>query len=91
MVARYGQATRTLGALPTSGGVPVRRVSFLDGAVTGSAPPAPLDRSAAPGWTPPGAGVSYYTVVAVDIAGNVSAAAASFGAAPALLPAPAGP
>lgn len=91
VVARYGQATQTLGTLPTSGGVPVRRVSFLDGAVTGSAPPAPLDRSAAPDWTPPGPGVSYYTVVAVDIAGNVSAAAASFGAAPALVPAPAGP
>ncbi len=91
VVARYGPAARVLGALPAPGGVPVRRVSFLDGAVTGSAPPAPLDPNAAPGWTPPGAGVSYYTVAAVDIAGNVSAAAASFGTAPALVPAPAGP
>lgn len=75
VVARYGVTVRTLGTLP------VRRVAFVDAAVTGSNPAAPADANAVTGWTPPDLTVTnFYTVVAVDIAGNRSPAAPAFGA-----------
>jgi hypothetical protein len=82
VVARYATAVRALGVLP------VRRVAFVDAAVTGTTPAAPSDANAITGWTPPDlTATNFYTVVAVDIAGNRSAPATPYGAR-ALTPAP---
>jgi len=75
VVARYGATVRALGTLP------VRRVAFVDAAVTGTNPATPADANAVTGWTPPDlTATSFYTVVAVDIAGNRSPAATAYGA-----------
>jgi hypothetical protein len=78
VVARYGNLVRVLGSLGPAG---LRRLAFVDATLVGSAPPAPADTRAARGWTAPDAtATNFYTVVAVDIAGNRSAPATPFGA-----------
>jgi hypothetical protein len=75
VVARYGTTVRALGTLP------IRRATFVDAAVTGSSPATPTDADAVTGWTAPDlTAASFYTVVAVDIAGNRSPAATAYGA-----------
>jgi hypothetical protein len=80
-VASYAGLVRVIGSQP------VLRAAFVDGVQPGSAPPAPADPNAAPSWTPVTAGESpSYAIVAVDVAGNLSAASAPF-TPPAFVPA----
>ena len=75
------------GVVRVIGTQPMLRIAFVDGAQPGSAPPAPADPNAAPSWTAVPAGESpSYSIVAVDIAGNLSAASTPF-APPAFVPA----
>ena len=75
------------GAVRVIGTQPVLRIAFVDGAQPGSVPPAPADPNAAPSWTAVPAGQSpSYSIVAVDIAGNLSAASTPF-APPTFVPA----
>jgi hypothetical protein len=69
------------------GSQPVLRIAFIDGIQPGSASGAPADPNAAPTWTAVAAVESpSYAVVAVDVAGNLSAASAPF-TPPAFVPA----
>jgi hypothetical protein len=81
VVASYAGVVRVIGSQP------VPRTTFIDGIAPGSAPPTPADPNAAPTWTAPPAGQSpSYAIVAVDVAGNLSAASAPF-TPPAFVPA----
>ncbi len=73
VVASYAGVVRVIGSQP------VLRIAFIDGVQPGSTPPTPADPNAAPTWTalPTGASPSY-AIVAVDIAGNLSAASTPF-------------
>jgi len=69
------------------GSQPVLRTAFVDGLQPGSATGAPADPNAATSWTVAVADESpSYAIVAVDVAGNLSAASTPF-APPALVPA----
>jgi hypothetical protein len=75
VVARYGASVRSLGS------VPIRRLAFTDSDVVGTGVPTPGDPNAVTGWTAPDpTATNFYTVVAIDIAGNLSSAATPFGA-----------
>ena len=81
VVASYAGVVRVIGSQS------LLRVAFVDGVKPGSAPATPADTNAAPSWTPVTAGESpCYVIVAVDVAGNLSAASTPF-APPALVPA----
>lgn len=81
VVASYAGVVRVIGSQP------VPRVAFIDGVQPGSAPPAATDPNAAPTWTAVAAGETpSYAIVAVDVAGNLSAASAPF-TPPAFVPA----
>ena len=75
------------GVVRAIGTQPVPRIAFVDGTQPGSAPPTPADPNAAPSWTAVPAGQSpSYSIVAVDVAGNLSAASTPF-TPPAFVPA----
>jgi hypothetical protein len=75
------------GVVGVIGSQPVLRIAFIDGVQPGTAPPAPADPRAVPSWTAVPAGESpSYAIVAVDVAGNLSAASTPF-APPAFIPA----
>jgi hypothetical protein len=81
VVASYAGVVRVIGSQP------VLRIAFIDGIQPGSASGAPADPNAAPTWTAVAAVESpSYAVVAVDVAGNLSAASAPF-TPPAFVPA----
>jgi hypothetical protein len=81
VVASYAGVVRVLGSQP------VLRTAFVDGLQPGSATGAPADPNAATSWTVAVADESpSYAIVAVDVAGNLSAASTPF-APPALVPA----
>ena len=72
VLASYAGVMRVIGAQP------VLRIAFIDGVRPGSAS-APADPNAAPTWTPVAAHESpSYAIVAVDVAGNLSAASTPF-------------
>jgi hypothetical protein len=69
-----------------TGSQPTLRMAFVDGVQPGSVD-TPADPNAAPSWSAVGAGVSpSYAVVAVDVAGNLSAPSIPF-SPPAFVPA----
>jgi hypothetical protein len=81
VVASYAGVVRVIGSQP------VLRIAFVDGVRPGSTLATSADPNAAPSWTPVTAGESpCYVIVAVDVAGNLSAASTPF-APPALVPA----
>jgi hypothetical protein len=81
VVASYAGVIRVIGRQP------VLRIAFIDGVRPGSAPPEPADPNAAPTWTAAPAGESpSYAILAVDVAGNLSAASTPF-SPPAFVPA----
>ena len=81
VVASYAGVVRVIGLQS------VLRTAFVDGLQPGSSTATPADPNAAPSWTPATAGESpCYAIVAVDVAGNLSAASTPF-APPALVPA----
>jgi hypothetical protein len=68
VVASYAGVVRVIGSQP------VLRIAFVDGVRPGSAPPEPTDPNATPSWTAVAAGgAPSYAIVAVDVAGNLSA------------------
>ena len=70
VVASYAGTLRVIGTQP------VLRIAFVDGVQPGTAG-SPADSNAAPTWTQAPAGVlPAYAIVAVDIAGNLSAPSA---------------
>jgi hypothetical protein len=80
-------AASAAGVVRLIGTQPVLRIAFVDGVRPGSALPAPADPNAAPSWTSVPAHESpCYAVVAVDVAGNLSAASTPF-TPPAFVPA----
>jgi hypothetical protein len=80
VVASYAGVVRVIGSQP------VPRIAFIDGVQPGSAPTAPADPNAAPTWTALPAGETpIYAIVAVDVAGNLSAGSTPF-APPAFVP-----
>ena len=80
VVASYAGVVRVIGLQS------VLRIAFVDGIRPGT-PATPADPNTAPSWTPVTAGESpCYAIVAVDVAGNLSAASTPF-APPALVPA----
>ena len=74
------------GVVQVTGSQPILRMAFVDGVQPGSVD-TPADPNAAPSWSAVSAGVSpSYAVVAVDVAGNLSAPSVPF-SPPAFVPA----
>jgi hypothetical protein len=74
------------GVVHLVGSQPVLRIAFIDGIQPGSTPATAADPNAAPTWTAVSANETpSYAIVAVDIAGNLSAASTPF-SPPAFVP-----